>query len=287
MNESNNFNQGQGTNSEPQLSNTQNVDGNDMNTVTNQSMFNNSVSPAVEGSKSPKNKVMIIALIAAILIIIVLLCLLVFKKDGKLTPPTEIIPNEDKTKENIKYSDNIKHEEKAIELYGQKYIILELENSNNDNVWCEVSIELYDENNNLLDTVNEYLSHFEAKQKAKLIAKSYKVDDFASYKVFVDAKKLYSNFKSFMDSVEVKKSDNGKVYSVQLFNKSDETINIDAKVIFYKNEEIVYVDSIFANDLLPGRSENESYNYLEGYRKFKFDKCEVVINAAYSDIENQ
>lgn len=66
------------------MSNTQNVVGNGMNTTTNQNMFNNIVTPVVEGSKSPKNKGMIIALIVAILIIIVLLCLFVFKKDDEV-----------------------------------------------------------------------------------------------------------------------------------------------------------------------------------------------------------
>lgn len=279
-NEFNQNNQAVGNTSMPSNMNqatfTNNMQNQPMNNIGN-TMSNNTVPSGLGIPNNNSNNKKTSIIIIAVVVIVALIGGVYFIKGGNEV--NSGVFSESK-KKNANYEENIKLLKKeTIDLYhGRQAVVLTFKNNNKVDVDTTISVELYDENNNLVDTKEEYIFCAAAGKEFVVVAESYD-SKFTNYKYFVDAEK--SIYKSYVDKIDIKSSDNGEVYSLQVFNNSDVELDITGYALFYdKNDKLVNGDSIYAHAINPGRSTNKSFEYKDKYVGFEFEKCKVVINGA-------
>ena len=150
-------------------------------------------SQSVATTQEPKkNNTLLFVIIGIVLLVAVAVgCFFMFgkKEDVNYENPT----NKEETKQQIKYSDKVNFTSEIVEINSyynkDKYLVANITNKNNVAVSYEINVELYDENNNLIKTEEEFLTHVEPNSNSTVAIELYDADDFATYKLFVDVTK--------------------------------------------------------------------------------------------------
>lgn len=223
-----------------------------------------------------KNNKTIFIIIGVVLLVVIaaLIYFLVIKKDNATTPGGKTI------QEHINYEDKIKITDESL---SSGNILITVKNDNSTSILLQAQVNFYDENNNLIDTEDAY---FEPVNPGKSVFEYVRTPNeaFSSYKTNIikcDKNLIYVDY---LKDIETKTKDTGDKLLVEVTNNSNKDIEVvDLFAFFYKDDKLVGI----SNSNMPVKANGTVtvtiyYPSNKKYSDIKFDRSEVVAQAAYS-----
>lgn len=176
----------------------------------------------------------------------------------------------------------------SIEVKGYSYsneytneLVLVLKNKSDTHCKLNISVDFYDENDNIVDTHDDYIDVFSAGTENAL---NFMVGDkFSTYKYEFKVTEPEDYYFSVNDklSCEVNTATDKAIISAT--NNGDKAAEfVQYYALFFKNDELVYVNWGYLGDddseIKPGSTEKETASCYED-----FDSVKVYLNGRGSD----
>ena len=160
----------------------------------------------------------------------------------------------------------------SIELYPtQNYgVVAKVTNDNSVPVSVIVDVNFYDEDNNLIDSASAY---------ALQIAPNYFVyeevlgvpEKYDRYAYFYTCHDTFSK-EYILDNVDIKTKEKKDELEITITNNNDRPIRyIKGAIVYYLNDEIVYLGSFYENEIEPGKTAKET-----SHKPYRFDLSDYV-----------
>lgn len=169
-------------------------------------------------------------------------------------------------------------------------ILVEVENKNSVPVFGSVNFIFYDENDNMIDTADAYISGIYANKKSySMLLIAHNVPNYARYEKTVKLSS-FDFAKMYEGKVNVTATMNDDLLLAITNTASEDITECDIGVIYYdENDKIIGYETVFVDTLIPNETiAKKSYipDDADG-ENIKYSRYEVVVNIAYSyDIEN-
>ena len=220
--------------------------------------------------KKPVNKKPIIIVIALVIIIaLVLVVILITKKEEeKPNIPVDNITNKSEITKNIHKLDE------------QKYLV-EIKNNKSNLVNFDVSVYVYDENKEILSSINKTIEYLEI-GNSSYIEIEYEENTNKEYEIVIEKEEESDSSKSFTKQMEFnhKKLENDIEFTLKNNSKVD-VEKIIFEIVYYKDDKIIEYNTVGYNNL---SSQQMIGDILytpqdENENKIDFDKYEITFMA--------
>ena len=220
--------------------------------------------------KKPVNKKPIIIVIALVITIaLVLVVILITKKEEeKPNIPVDNITNKSEITKNIHKLDE------------QKYLV-EIKNNKSNLVNFDVSVYVYDENKEILSSINKTIEYLEI-GNSSYIEIEYEENTNKEYEIVIEKEEESDSSKSFTKQMEFthKKLENDIEFTLKNNSKVD-VEKIIFEIVYYKDDKIIEYNTVGYNNL---SSQQMIGDILytpqdENENKIDFDKYEITFMA--------
>ena len=220
--------------------------------------------------KKPVNKKPIIIVIALVIIIaLVLVVILITKKEEeKPNIPVDNITNKSEITKNIHKLDE------------QKYLV-EIKNNKSNLVNLDVSVYVYDENKEILNSINKTIEYLEI-GNSSYIEIEYEENTNKEYEIVIEKEEESDSSKSFTKQMEFnhKKLENDIEFTLKNNSKVD-VEKIIFEIVYYKDDKIIEYNTVGYNNL---SSQQMIVDILyttqdKNENKIYFDKYEITFMA--------
>lgn len=185
---------------------------------------------------------------------------------------------------NANWLKNISYTEHKYKRYDGDAMLVIFTNKNNKAGKFKVVFNLYDSQNNLIDTQDGELY---VSAQGKTVGEVPLAKDYQRFEVKTSLSESDVIIQDYTNKVKATSFLAAEKVTYTLNNTSDKKLNYQGTLILYKNNQIIDANSIY-EDIAPNESVSESEYYPTdaNFNIIKPDRVEIIGAAAYSEYEN-